>query len=345
MKSKENTPLLEIDNLLAYIPTSAGEIKPVNHVSYSIQAGEIVALVGESGSGKSLTALSIMRLNTSGIKYGNESVINYKGKNLLQLTEKEMRKLRGNEISMIFQDPMFSLNPVHRIGKQIIETVKLHRKITSKDARDIVIDLLNKVGIPDPERRMNDYPHQLSGGMRQRVMIAIALACQPRLLIADEPTTALDVTIQAQILNLIRSLQRETGVSVLLITHDLGVVAETADRVLVMYCGKIVEKGKVKEIFENPLHPYTKGLMGSIPSLTGPSKEWLETISGVVPNLLDLPKGCNFYDRCPFATDKCRENEPVLTSVSSATDRQVACWYPLNMDREVNNSANSINIS
>ncbi len=345
MTSKEEWPLLEVKNLHASISTTKGNIIPVNSISYSIKPGEIVALVGESGSGKSVSALSIMRLNAPEIKYKSGSVINYKGKNLLELKEKEMRRLRGNEISMIFQDPMFSLNPVHRIGKQIAETVKLHRKVTPKEAKDIVLDLLKKVGIPDPERRMSNYPHQLSGGMRQRVMIAMALACQPTLLIADEPTTALDVTIQAQILTLIRNLQEETGISVLLITHDLGVVAEIADRVLVMYCGKIVEEGTVDELFENPLHPYTKGLMASVPELSEHSKRRLETIPGSVPNPLELPKGCNFCDRCPYASEECGEKEPVLTKASAESDRQVACWYPLGKKGEINHYAKTSNFS
>lgn len=344
LKRKVETQLLEVNDLLALIPTPKGEIKPVNHISFSIHSGEIVALVGESGSGKSLSALSIMRLNTPEVKYGKQSTIEYNGINLLDLSEKKMRKFRGNEISMIFQDPMFSLNPVHRIGKQIAEMIKLHRKVSAQEAKRIVLDLLERVGIPDPQKRMQHYPHQLSGGMRQRVMIAMALACQPKLLIADEPTTALDVTIQAQILNLIRDLQKDMGISVLLITHDLGVVAETADRVLVMYCGKIVEKGTVEEIFENPWHPYTKGLIASIPALSGPSKEQLETIPGTVPNPLELPKGCNFYDRCPFATDKCREQDPVLIKNAVDSDRQVACWYPLDKKEEMNKYAKASTI-
>lgn len=338
-------PLLEVKNLQAYIPTPKGEIKPVHDVSFSINPGEILALVGESGSGKTVTALSIMGLNASSIKYRENSVINFKGKNLLDLKEKEMIKLRGKEISMIFQDPMFSLNPLHRIGKQIAEKIQIHENVKYKEAKKTVIDLLTKVGIPDAEARINDYPHQLSGGMRQRVMIAMALACHPSLLIADEPTTALDVTIQAQILNLIRKIQDETGVSVLLITHDLGVVAETADRVIVMYCGKIVEEGTVYEVFENPLHPYTKGLMESIPELSGPSRERLDTIPGTVPNPLELPKGCNFCNRCSFATEKCRQSEPPLTSDSSSPDRLVACWHPLKKEGEVNLHAGTASFS
>lgn len=322
-----NAPLLEVRHLKTYIPSSKGEIQPVNDVSFSIEKGEIVALVGESGSGKSVTSLSIMGLNAGAIKYRPDSSILFEGQDLLKLEEAELRKVRGSEISMIFQDPMSSLNPVHPIGKQIAESIVLHEKTDYKKTKNTALDLLNKVGISDAARRLNDYPHQLSGGMRQRVMIATALACNPKLLIADEPTTALDVTIQAQILNLLRDLQKESGISILLITHDLGVVAETADRVLVMYCGKIVEEGTVEEVFENPQHPYTKGLMDSIPPLYGPSKETLDAISGVVPNPLELPKGCNFVTRCAFATEKCREVSPSLEE--HHLGNRVACWNPL----------------
>lgn len=325
--------LLEVKNLQTYIPTREGDIKPANDVSFSIKKGEIVALVGESGSGKSVSALSIMGLNESSIQYRPDSQINFNGKNLLTLKEKEMRKIRGDDIAMIFQDPMFSLNPVHPIGKQISETIMLHRNTPYKEAKKTALELLNKVGIPDAERRLNDYPHQLSGGMRQRVMIAIALSCDPKLLVADEPTTALDVTIQAQILNLLRDLRQELGVSILLITHDLGVVAEVADRVLVMYCGKIVEEGTVQKVFEKPLHPYTKGLLDSIPPLYGLSKETLDAIPGVVPNPLELPTGCNFVTRCNRATDKCRVEEPTLENHQNGS--QVSCWHPLDMEGDV----------
>lgn len=330
--SLQGETLLEVKNLKTYIPTPKGEIMPVNDVSFTIQKGEIVALVGESGSGKSVSSLSIMGLNASAIKYKEDSQILFKGQDLLKLKEKQMRKIRGDRIAMIFQDPMFSLNPVHPIGRQIAESIVLHKKVKTKEAEKTALELLNKVGIPDAARRLNDYPHQLSGGMRQRVMIAMALACDPELLIADEPTTALDVTIQAQILELLRKLQREFGISILLITHDLGVVAETADRVLVMYCGKIVEQGSVEEIFDNPLHPYTKGLMDSVPELYGPSKETLDAIPGVVPNPLELPTGCNFVTRCEYATEKCRQGEPIL--VRHLTGSKVSCWNPLEKEGE-----------
>jgi oligopeptide/dipeptide ABC transporter ATP-binding protein len=318
--SKEKQTLLQIEHLQAHFPTPKGEVKAINDVSLSINKGEIVALVGESGSGKSVTALSIMGLNSSSIQYSENSVISFKEQNLLKLNNRQMRKIRGNEISMIFQDPMSSLNPLQPIGKQIAEAILLHQKVKFKSAQLTVLGLLNKVGIPDAERRMGDYPHQLSGGMRQRVMIAMALACNPSLLIADEPTTALDVTIQAQILNVMRDLQKQTGVSILLITHDLGVVAEMADRVMVMYCGEIVEEGDVFSIFENPLHPYTKGLMASVPKLKGDSEKRLSAIPGVVPNLIDLPEGCN-------STEQCRTKSPALKQHES--DRNVACWHPL----------------
>jgi oligopeptide/dipeptide ABC transporter ATP-binding protein len=331
--NRKRTPLLEIKNLKTSIYTSKGEINPVNSISLSINKGEVVALVGESGSGKSVSALSIMGLNADVIKYNKESSIHYKDKDLLKIKEKELRKIRGNEISMIFQDPMFSLNPVHPIGKQIVESIILHKKVKLQDALKTALELLNKVGIPDAERRLKDYPHQLSGGMRQRVMITIALACNPSLLIADEPTTALDVTIQAQILNLLKKLQRETDISILLITHDLGVVAEIADRVLVMYCGKIVEEGLVKDIFNNPHHPYTQGLMKSVPTLTGQSMDRLEAIPGVVPNPLELPNGCDFVSRCTFAAPECKKSKPNLMAYPSGS--QVACFNPLNVEGEI----------
>lgn len=316
--------ILEVKNLYSYIPTSKGEIKPVNNISFTIEKGEIVALVGESGSGKSVTALSIMGLNAPSIKYGKDSVISFKGENMLRMKKRKLKKIRGNEISMIFQDPMSSLNPLHPIGKQIAESIQVHQGISYKKAKETVIQLLSMVGIPDPESRLGDYPHQLSGGMRQRIMIAIALACNPSLLIADEPTTALDVTIQAQILNVMRQLQKETNISILMITHDLGVVAEMADRVLVMYCGEIVEEGDVHSLFQNPQHPYTKGLLASVPKLRGNSEKYLHTIPGAVPNPLELPKGCNFYSRCSSATEKCLHHAPVLTKLSG--ERRAACW-------------------
>jgi len=324
--SKEEK-LLDIQNLKAYFPTARGKVRAINQVSFSINKGEIVALVGESGSGKSVTALSVMGLNAPSIQYEKESAIDYKGQNLLEMKKRQMKKIRGNEISMIFQDPLSSLNPLHPIGRQIAEPIQLHQGVSYKKAQQTVIQLLTKVGIPDPESRLRDYPHQLSGGMRQRIMIAIALACNPSLLIADEPTTALDVTIQAQILNVMKELQRETGVSILLITHDLGVVAEMADRVLVMYCGEIVEEGDVFSIFQSPQHPYTKGLLASVPKLKGASENRLNAIPGAVPSPLELPQGCNFFERCSHATADCRKNAPILEEIGP--QRKVSCWNPL----------------
>jgi oligopeptide/dipeptide ABC transporter ATP-binding protein len=330
---KSDRPILEVENLQADFPTPKGNVKAVNNVSFSIQPGEIVALVGESGSGKSVTALSIMRLNASTVRYGRQSAIRFNDKDLLKLKEREMRSIRGNHISMIFQDPMSSLNPLQRIEKQIAEPIQRHQHVGFKKAQEISLSLLVKVGIPDAEKRLRDYPHQLSGGMRQRVMIAMALACNPTLLIADEPTTALDVTIQAQILNLMKALQKQTNTAILLITHDLGVVAEMADRVMVMYCGEIVEEGDVYAIFERPLHPYTKGLMASVPKLTGRSAKRLEAIPGTVPHPLELPQGCYYSTRCAYATAECMTHKPRL--VTRQDGRQVACWHPLEEESEV----------
>jgi oligopeptide/dipeptide ABC transporter ATP-binding protein len=334
---KLNESLLEVKNLRSYFPTAGGKEKVVNDVSFQIGSGEIVALVGESGSGKSVTALSIMGLNAPTIQYGGNSEILYKGENLLKLKSKRMKKIRGNEISMVFQDPLSSLNPLHPIGKQIAEPIQLHQGVSYKTAQQTVINLLTKVGIPEAESRLRSYPHQLSGGMRQRIMIAMALACNPSLLIADEPTTALDVTIQAQILNLLKSLQKEIGVSILLITHDLGVVAEMADRVLVMYCGEIVEEGDVFSIFQNPKHPYTKGLLASVPNLRGASEKRLNAIPGIVPSPLELPSGCNFYSRCSYASDQCRISNPKLEQLDN--QKRVACWNQLGQTQEVTKHA------
>jgi oligopeptide/dipeptide ABC transporter ATP-binding protein len=303
--------LLEVNNLQTHFPTRAGLVKAVNDVSFSIGEGELVGLVGESGCGKSITALSIMRLIYPPGRVAAGS-IKFKGEELTTATEDRMREIRGNDIAMIFQDPMTSLNPVYTVGEQIAEALRLHRKLDKKAAWDAAIQAMREVSIPSPERRAADYPHQLSGGMRQRVMIAMALACDPELLIADEPTTALDVTIQAQILELLNELRTTRKLAVLLITHDLGVVAETADRVCVMYTGKIVEESDVRELFAEPKHPYTRGLLNSVPRLSGPDIERadrLETIEGVVPSPTELPKGCHFAPRCPFRMPECTEGE------------------------------------
>lgn len=312
------TEALEIRNLRTSFFTEEGEIKAVNDVSFTVPKGKTIGIVGESGCGKSVTALSIMRLVSEppGRIKGGE--ILFHGKDLLQLPIAQMRHIRGNKISMIFQEPMTSLNPVFTIGNQIGEAVALHQKnLSRKEVRNRTIEMLRHVGIPSPELRVGDYPHQLSGGMRQRVMIGMALSCEPEVLIADEPTTALDVTIQAQILDLLRGLQKEFGMSIIMITHDFGIVAEMADEVIVMYAGKIVEKAGVMEIFSRPLHPYTIGLLKSIPSLqmAGGKIERLETIPGMVPDLLALPKGCPFEDRCFLRVPHCKLEEPELREI------------------------------
>jgi oligopeptide/dipeptide ABC transporter ATP-binding protein len=306
--------LIEIKNLKTSFFTSDGELRAVDGVSFEIEEGKTMGLVGESGCGKSVTALSTMQLipKAAGRVVGGE--IRYRGDDLLSFDETRMRNIRGNEISMIFQEPMTSLNPVFSVGAQIEEVIVLHQRMAKKDARDKAIEMLRLVKIPEPEIRVDDYPHQLSGGMRQRVMIAMALSCNPSLLIADEPTTALDVTIQAQILQLIEELQDELGMALLLITHDLGVVAEQADDVAIMYAGKIVERAVPGVIFSRPLHPYTLGLLKSIPGYNGVKKK-LEAIPGIVPSPLALPAGCRFSDRCARAENGCKDAEPELREV------------------------------
>lgn len=323
--------LLEIKNLKTGFKTDDGRFLAVDDISFKLEEGKTLGIVGESGCGKSVTALSIMRLipNPPGTIEGGEIIFN--GRNLLSLSDEEMRKIRGNEIAMIFQEPMTSLNPVFTIGNQIGEAIELHQKGLSKNQiREKTIDMLKLVGIPEPAQRIDDYPHQLSGGMRQRIMIAMALSCNPHLLIADEPTTALDVTIQAQILELIRKLQKEFNASMILITHDLGVVAETCNDVAVMYAGKIVEYGSVEDIFYRPKHRYTQGLLNSIPHFeTGHKRERLETIPGLVPSMFKLPKGCRFQDRCKFAQEDCGREQPVLKPAANSGEKhQVACYHP-----------------
>ena len=307
--------LLEVEGLKTYFPTRAGVVKSVDDVSFHIGEGELLGLVGESGCGKSITALSIMRLISPPGKIVGGS-IKFKGEELTTASAERLREIRGNDIAMIFQDPMTSLNPVFTVGEQIAEALRLHRKLDKQQARKAAVEAMREVAIPSPETRANDYPHQLSGGLRQRVMIAMALACDPELLIADEPTTALDVTIQAQILELLDELRKTRKLAVLLITHDLGVVAEVADRVCVMYTGKIIEESGVDEIFEKPKHPYTKGLLSSVPRLSTDEIERaarLQTIEGTVPNPANLPDGCHFAPRCPFRMEKCVQGEiPLL---------------------------------
>ncbi|THF82223.1 ABC transporter ATP-binding protein [Cohnella fermenti] len=319
-------PLLQIRELKTYFHTERGRVSPVDGVSLEVGKGEIVGIVGESGCGKSATAQSVLRLFDEKRLASYEGEIRYGERDLLRLTPKQMRSVRGNEISMIFQDPLSSLNPVHTIGDQIVETLRLHQSIGRREAAKKAVELLRLTGIPAPERRAREYPHQLSGGMRQRVMIAIALACQPQLLIADEPTTALDVTIQAQILELIQDLNRRLGMSVMLITHDLGVVAETCSRVVVMYLGQVVESGSVRDLFRKPLHPYTIGLMRSVPRLDGDRQRELPAVPGSVPPLHQIPSGCRFAPRCPYADDKCRSSQPELAALPG-TDTQVRCWH------------------
>lgn len=304
--------LLEVNNLKTEFQLKKGIVRAVDNVSFEIDKGEILAIVGESGSGKSVTSLSIMGLlQEPGRVAGGE--ILYNGEDLLQKSKKEMQAIRGDKISMIFQEPMTSLNPVYKIKDQIMESIMTHMDISKKEAYQRAVEMLNIVGIPSPEERANDYPHQMSGGMRQRVMIAMALSCNPELLIADEPTTALDVTIQAQILELLYQMREKFNMAVLLITHDLGVVAEAADRVVVMYCGKVVEQAEVKALFKNPMHPYTLGLLKSIPRLDDNGEERLYMIRGMVPNPLNMPKGCPFSDRCDKCMERCTQHMPALT--------------------------------
>ncbi|MBT6324930.1 MAG: ABC transporter ATP-binding protein [Bdellovibrionales bacterium] len=321
--------ILEVKDLVVQFNTDRGLVTAVNGVNFEVHKGRTIGIVGESGSGKSVSALAIMQLIPSPPGKIAGGQIEYKGESLLDKSDAEMRKIRGNKIAMIFQEPMTSLNPVFTVGNQIEEVLTLHQSELSKnDRRKKAVDLLGLVGIPSPDRRYKEYPHQLSGGMRQRVMIAMSLACEPDILIADEPTTALDVTIQAQILELMNKLQKELGMGIIMITHDLGVVAETCDDVAVMYCGKIVEKSDVKTIFNNPKHPYTIGLLNSIPSFDSTSSEEksrLPTIEGMVPSLFDLPKGCSFQDRCDYSSDKCINDQQLQLVAKS---HMVSCCHP-----------------
>ena len=327
--------LLEVNNLHTYFKTKKGIVKAVNDVTYSLEAGKTLGIVGESGSGKSVSAMSIIKL-LDGNGWIESGSVTFNGRDILHCTEKEMYHIRGNEISVIFQEPMTSLNPVFTVERQIGEVLRIHQNMSKKQAAEKVVDLLTDVKIPNPARVAKQYPFQLSGGMRQRVMIAMALACKPKLLIADEPTTALDVTIQAQILKLMNDLKRQTGTSILFITHDLGVIHEMADEVAVMYCGQIVEKADAKEIFHKSVysHPYTEGLMISIPRLNTAKGKRLDAIPGAVPNPLYLPKGCKFAPRCKYCTQKCLEAEPPLTEVGP--NHQVRCFYPEKAVRQQN---------
>ncbi|HEY1697495.1 MAG TPA: ABC transporter ATP-binding protein [Polyangiaceae bacterium] len=318
-----DAPLLRVRDLVTSFRTDTGAFRAVDHVSFDVARATTVALVGESGCGKSVTALSILRLVASPPGRIESGAVELEGRDLLPLPEREMRAVRGNVVSMIFQEPMTSLNPVYTAGWQIMEAIRLHQRKSRSEARGRAIELLRLVGIPEPTTRVDAYPHQLSGGQRQRVMIAMALACEPKLLVADEPTTALDVTIQAQILELLRELQQRLSMSILLITHDLGVVAENASRVVVMYAARVVERASTKELFARPLHPYTRGLLESIPQANAAGSRRLRTIEGMVPDLRRLGPGCRFADRCPMRIEKCAE-EPPLEEVEPG--RWSRCW-------------------
>ncbi len=323
-------PIIQVCNLMTYFKTDDGLAKAVDDVSFEVYPGETLGIVGESGCGKSVTALSLMRLIESPPGYFAGGEILYKGTDILRLPEYRLREIRGNSISMIFQEPMTSLNPVFTCGDQIMEAIQLHQGLEKTAAMEKAIEMLELVGIPAPRQRVREYPHQLSGGMRQRVMIAMALSCNPQVLIADEPTTALDVTIQAQILDLIQKLQDDLNLSVIMITHDLGVIAEVAKNVIVMYAGKIVEHGNVRDIFYHSKHPYTEGLLKSIPKLSavGEYPDSLYTIKGMVPSATEFPKGCHFHPRCERCIEKCKNEEPSLQAVKRDSDHLVSCWVP-----------------
>lgn len=321
--NQEAKKILEVKDLNVRFHTAGGTVRAVNGLDYTLMSGDALGIVGESGSGKSISSMTVMRLLQEGKNLETEGSVLYKGQEILELSQNEMDKIRGNEISMIFQEPMTSLNPILTCGFQIAEPLMIHKKIKKKEAMAQALELMKSVGIANPEERMNQYPHQMSGGMRQRIMIAIALACNPSLIIADEPTTALDVTIQAQILNLMQKLNKEKGTAIIMITHDLGVVSELCKNVIVMYTGHSVEYAEVEELFSNPLHPYTQGLINSIPEV-GDEKDVLETIDGVVPNPTEIMEGCTFCPRCTVAMDRCSKEKPPM--IKTADNHQVRCW-------------------
>jgi peptide/nickel transport system ATP-binding protein/oligopeptide transport system ATP-binding protein len=327
------TPLLEVTDLRVTFATEEGNVNAVDNVSLSVEEGEILAVVGESGSGKSVTSLTVMGL-TRGRNSRIEGSVRFAGEELVDASDERMRRIRGAGISMIFQDPMSALNPVYRVGAQIAEQIRAHEKISETEAINRAVDLMGRVGIPRARERVRSYPHEFSGGMRQRVVIAMALSCSPRLIIADEPTTALDVTIQAQILRQLKQLRDETGSAVIMVTHDLGVVADIADRVVVMYGGRVVEQGKLDEIFYDPQHPYTWGLLGSIMRVDRERPKRLPAIPGTPPSLLDAPQGCHFRPRCPHAFDKCTEVPPLEARVDRAPEHLDRCWLPVEDKRE-----------
>jgi peptide/nickel transport system ATP-binding protein len=323
--------LLEVNDLNVQFATEDGIVRAVDGISLKLERGKVLGIVGESGSGKSVTAMTLMGL-TRGVNARFEGEVLYKGTDLLKVSDKDMQNYRGNELGMIFQDPMTSLNPVYRIGEQIVESIQAHESVDKRTARSRTVELLRQVGIPSPESRVNDFPHQFSGGMRQRAMIAMALSCNPSILIADEPTTALDVTIQAQIVELISRLKDDFDSAVIFITHDLGVIAEIADEIIVMYAGRVVERGSKRDIFYDPQMPYTWGLLGSIPRLDRPRPERLHTIEGAPPSLINAPEGCKFRPRCPHAFEKCREEPPLENRVGTPghLDR---CWLDVEFKR------------
>ena len=325
--------LLEVKDLGVEFTTEDGVVRAVDGVSFELERGKVLGIVGESGSGKSVTAMTIMGL-TRDINASFRGEVNYEGRNLLEISDTEMQNFRGNEIGMIFQDPMTSLNPVYRIGEQIAEAIRAHEHVDKQAAKRRAVELLRQVGIPNPESRVDDFPHQFSGGMRQRAMIAIALACNPAILIADEPTTALDVTIQAQIVELISQLKDDFNSAVIMITHDLGVVADMADEIVVMYAGRVVERAPTRELFYDPQMPYTWGLLGSIPRLDGPKPERLHSIEGAPPSLIQLPQGCKFRPRCPHAFDKCME-EPGLENRVETPGHLDRCWLDVDKKRSL----------
>lgn len=318
--------VIEIENLSTVFGPKKEKIRAIDGVSFYVCRGEMVGIVGESGCGKSVTSQSVMRLYDEKEEVSYSGTVRFEGENLMEIPYKEMDKIRGNRIAMIFQDALSSLNPVYTVGNQVVEAICIHQNVEKKEAWQKAVEMLTKVGISEPEKRMRQYPHELSGGMRQRVMIAIALCCKPDLLIADEPTTALDVTVQAQIMDLIQQLKEEENMGVILITHDMAVVAENCDRVIVMYLGQMVEEASVTDIFEHPLHPYTIGLIQSIPQMTTDSEQELFMIKGSLPLLTQIKKGCRFASRCPYATDKCREEEPELQKTGE--NHSVRCHFP-----------------
>ena len=323
--------LLEVNDLSVHFSTEDGVVHAVDGVSFEVERGKVLGIVGESGSGKSVTAMTIMGL-TRDINSEFKGEVNYGGRNLLELSDAEMQNYRGNEIGMIFQDPMTSLNPVYRIGEQIVESIQTHEKVDNRQARKRAVELLRQVGIPNPESRVDDFPHQFSGGMRQRAMIAMALSCNPSILIADEPTTALDVTIQAQIVELISQLKDDFDSGVIMITHDLGVVADIADEIVVMYAGRVVERALTRDLFYDPQMPYTWGLLGSIPRLDRPRPERLHSIKGAPPSLINMPQGCKFRPRCPHAFEKCME-EPLLENRVETPRHLDRCWLDVEVKR------------